>query len=125
MSYQNTIPKPKNPTQGHITSFHKDISYATKTTIMPRRYQICHKYINYATKKSIYHKNEVPRYQCHKGYSIWLGNHTYHSIRVKTTLISQLDEIETRSSFPSSFIKLYNIQVFHKVLKFSKIVSCH
>ena len=55
MSYQNTLLKPENPTQGHMTSHHKDVRCATKT--------------------SIYHKDEVPRYQCHKEHGIWLGNH--------------------------------------------------
>jgi len=40
VSYQNTIQKPKNPTQGHITSCHKCVRYATKTSIMPQRHQV-------------------------------------------------------------------------------------
>ena len=46
MSYQNTLSKPENPTQGHMTSPHKDVryatktsSYATKTSVMPQRHQ--------------------------------------------------------------------------------------
>ena len=91
--------RPKNPTQCHMTSHHKDTRYATKTSVMPwrhqvmprkhqvmpRRHQICHEDINCATKTSIRHKDEVPRFQCHKDYGIWLGNHTYHRTRVKTT----------------------------------------
>ena len=70
VSYQNTLLKPKNPTQGHMTSCHKDVrgapktsSYATKVSVMPRSYQLCHKGINYATKTSV-----LPwRHQlCHK-----------------------------------------------------------
>ena len=49
---------------------HKDIGYATKKSTMPH-----HEDINYATKTSIHHKDGVPRYQCHKDYDIWLGNH--------------------------------------------------
>ena len=57
VSYQKTLLKPENPTQGHMTNLHKDVrdatktsSYATKTSIMPRRHQLCHKDINYTTK---------------------------------------------------------------------------
>ena len=65
VSYQNTLLKPENPTQGHITSCqtlsmpqrhqvmpwrhqlcHEDINYATKISIMPRRHQLCHEDIN-------------------------------------------------------------------------------
>ena len=42
MSYQNTIPKPENPTQGHMTSHHKDVSYAMNTLVMPQRHGLCH-----------------------------------------------------------------------------------
>ena len=66
VSYQNTLLKPENPTQGHMTSRHKDVKYATKTS-------------SYATKTSIRHMDGVPRYQCHKDYSIWLGNHMSRS----------------------------------------------
>ena len=95
VSYQNTLLKPENPTQGHMTSRHKDVRYATKTSVMPQRHQLCHKdiiyftktlvvpprhqlcheNINYATKTSIRPKDRVPRYQCHKDYDIWLGNY--------------------------------------------------
>ena len=43
--------------------------------VMPQKHPLCHKDINYATKTSIRHKDRVPRYQCHKDYGIWLGNH--------------------------------------------------
>ena len=97
------------------TAVYEDISYAIKTS----------NYANYATKTSICHKDGVPRYLCHKDCGIWLGNHTCHGTRVKTTYNSQLNKIETCSLFPSSFIKPFNIQAFHKVLKFSKIISFH
>ena len=38
--------KPENPTQGHMTNCHKDVSYATKTSNMPQIHQLCHKDIN-------------------------------------------------------------------------------
>ena len=82
MSSNYTIPKLRSLTQGHKTSRHKDVRYATKTSVMPRRHQvmpqrhqICYEDINYATKASIRHKDRVPRYHCHKDCSIWLGNH--------------------------------------------------
>ena len=70
MSYQNTLLKPKNSTQCHMTSCHKDVRYAIKTLGVPRRCQImsrkhklCDEDISYATKTSIRHKDGVPRYQ--------------------------------------------------------------
>ena len=53
VSYQNILLQPENPTQGHVTSCHKDVKYAMKTSIMPRRHQLCHKDISCATKTSI------------------------------------------------------------------------
>ena len=53
VSYQNILLQPENPTQGHVTSCHKDVKYAMKTSIMPRRHQLCHKDIICATKTSI------------------------------------------------------------------------
>ena len=60
VSYQNTILKPENPTQGYMTNHHKDVRYATnisryamktssyamKALVMPQRHQLCHKDIN-------------------------------------------------------------------------------
>ena len=74
MSYQNTLLKPENPTQGHTASRHKDVRYATKTSsyamktssyamktsITPRRHQLCHEDINYAMKTSIMPQNINP-----------------------------------------------------------------
>ena len=68
VSYQNTLLKPENSTQGHMQAAIKTSSYATKT--------------------SIRHKDRVPRYQCHKDYSIWLGNHMSRS-KGKNMKISQ------------------------------------
>ena len=73
VSYQNTLLKPKNPTQGHMTSYHKDVrgapktsSYATKVSIMPQRHQLCHKDISFAMKTSVMPQ----RHQiCHKDIS--------------------------------------------------------
>ena len=66
MSYQNTLLKPENSTQCHMTSCHKDDRYAIKMLGMPQRHQLCHEDISYATKTSIRHKDGVPRYQYHK-----------------------------------------------------------
>ena len=45
-----TLPKLENPTQGHMTSHHKDVIYATKTSIMPQRHRLCHKDIKLCHK---------------------------------------------------------------------------
>ena len=90
--------KLKNPNQGHMTSHHKDIKYATKKSIMPwrhqvmpRRHQICHKDIKYAMKTLIMPQKHqsTTKTRCQDSNvtktDIWLGNHTYHGTRVKTT----------------------------------------
>ena len=57
VSSNNIIPKLRSLTQGHKTSRHKDVKYATKTSsyamktsVMPQGQQLCHEDINYATK---------------------------------------------------------------------------
>ena len=102
ISYQNTLLKPENSTQGHITSRHKDIMYDTTTSIIPQRHRLCHEDISYATKTSIRNKDGVTRYQCHKDYDIWLSNHriiTCYGPRVKTRRAHSLHEIKTRFIF--------------------------
>ena len=53
VSYQNTLLKPENPNQNHMTSGHKDVRYVIKTLGMPQIHQLCNKDINYATKTSV------------------------------------------------------------------------
>ena len=95
VSYQNTLLKPENPTQGHMTSRHKDVKYATKTS-------------SYATKTSIRHMDGVPRYQCHKDYGIWLGNHMSRS-KGKHMKSSQFTWNQNTVQFLSSFTKTFEI----------------
>ena len=140
VSDQNTLLKPENPTQGYMTNHHKDVKYATKISryaMKTSSYAMkCHKDISCATKTSVMPQRpgaNIPmsqRLEHLVGYSHVTAQRLKHeeltvdmkskhgSISSSSTKTLQIPNIFTRfSNFPKSFLVdkiFYQFSKYHK-----------